>query len=128
MSKRSTDSLVVYTDYSGKSDQISYYAVRKSNGQEYIHDYGFSSVPSYLTTTEGEMAAARSAMSLFPGAKVLTDSMHVVGKLGRLGNVDVAHVKAHCGNVGNEHADQLARNSQLHPKYKNYHSNYYSYP
>ena len=114
---RRQSSIVVYTDYSGKSNQISYYAVKRFNGVESLHDYGFSSVSKGLKPTEGELKAALSALSRFPRAKVMTDCMFVIHKLASLEKVE--HVKAHAGNVGNEHADYLARNSKLHPKYRN---------
>ena len=113
-------SVVVYTDYSGKSDQISHYAIKRyRNGKEVLHDYGFKPVSPYLKSTEGELEAALEAMRLFPGAEIMTDCEHVIRELGHF--APVKHVRAHCGNVGNENADYLARNSQLHPVYWNRH-------
>ena len=115
-------SMVVYTDWSGKTNRISYYALKRCNGEKYLYDFGFLQVSPYLKSSEGEMQAALYAMRRFPGAEIRTDCTHVVRNMPSY--VRVKHVKAHCGIAGNEHADYLARNGRLHPEYRGYHSNY----
>ena len=110
---------VVYTDYSGKSDRISYYAVKVCNysGEEYLYDYGTKDVSLKYRRrpTDGELKGVRWAMRLFPGARIKTDCMFAKEEMSYSGLVE--HVKGHSGVPGNENADYLAKYDRLHPDY-----------
>ena len=113
--------LVVYTDYSGFSDQIAYLAVRKcrSTGEEYVHAYDTKTVSSKYSEndrfTEGQLKGVLWAERIFPpGTRILTDCRYAVRESD---SPYVEYVPGHSGNPGNEHADYLAKYSCLNPAY-----------
>lgn len=110
--------IVVYTDYSGKSDQVAYLAVRECSRGDYVFDYGTKIVSSKYSYghrfVEGELEGVLWAMRRFPGARILTDCRYAV----REANSElVEYVRGHAGIPGNEHADHLAKYGYLNPDY-----------
>ena len=108
----------VYTDYSGKSDQVAYIAVKECRytGKKYVFDYDTKYVSSKYRrrSAEGEFKGVLWAMERYPGVPIRTDCKYAV----REANSGlVTYIPGHAGYHGNMHADYLARNGDLHPGY-----------
>ena len=113
------DEIIVYTDYSGRSDQVAYLAVTVDPlGREHVYDYDTKIVSSKYSYdnrfTEGELKGVLWAMRNFPRARILTDCRYAV----READSDlVDYIPGHSGYPGNEHADHLAKYGYLNPDY-----------
>ena len=110
---------VVYTDYSGLSDRIAYFAVKRcrNTGEEYVYKYGTERVSTKHSqkSSQAELEGVLLAMRLFPDARIKTDNMHAVRESG---SRRVEHVRGHAGVFGNVQADYLAKYGRLHPRYR----------